>query len=210
MRHVLGGVLIALTMLRAVARHAPRIIRRATSPSWCRSRRAAAPTCWRAWSAPKMEQRLGKSFIVENRPGAGTTIAAGATAKAAPDGYTLMQATSGTMAMNPDHLQKPALHAGEGSGAGFADRRRAVRAGGQSGAAGAQRRRPGEARQGEAADLRLRRRRRVPSSQRRAVQQHDRHQDDARSLQGQRAVDDRADRGTRSTCCSSTSGRRSS
>jgi tripartite-type tricarboxylate transporter receptor subunit TctC len=40
-------------------------------------------------------------LIVENRPGAGTTIAAGATAKAAPDGYTLMQATSGTMAMNP-------------------------------------------------------------------------------------------------------------
>jgi tripartite-type tricarboxylate transporter receptor subunit TctC len=49
----------------------------------------------------KMEQKLGKSLIVENRPGAGTTIAAGATAKAAPDGYTLMQATSGTMAMNP-------------------------------------------------------------------------------------------------------------
>ena len=34
-------------------------------------------------------------------PGAGTTIAAAATAKAEPDGYTLMQATSGTMAMNP-------------------------------------------------------------------------------------------------------------
>jgi tripartite-type tricarboxylate transporter receptor subunit TctC len=49
----------------------------------------------------KLEQKFGKSFIVENRPGAGTTIAAGATAKAAPDGYTLMQATSGTMAMNP-------------------------------------------------------------------------------------------------------------
>src|SRR5205809_436828 len=49
----------------------------------------------------KLEQRLGKPFLVESRPGAGTTIAAGATAKAAPDGYTLMQATSGTMAMNP-------------------------------------------------------------------------------------------------------------
>ena len=49
----------------------------------------------------KLEQRLGKSFVVENRPGAGTTIAAGATAKAEPDGYTLMQATSGTMSMNP-------------------------------------------------------------------------------------------------------------
>lgn len=51
--------------------------------------------------AQKLEQRLGKSFVVENRPGAGTTIAASAAAKAEPDGYTLMQATSGTMAMNP-------------------------------------------------------------------------------------------------------------
>ena len=59
--------------------------------------------------AQKLEQRLGKPFVIENRPGAGTMIAAGAAAKAAPDGYTLMQATSGTMAMNPHHLQKPAL-----------------------------------------------------------------------------------------------------
>src|SRR4029078_5973483 len=34
-------------------------------------------------------------------PGDGTSIAAGATAKAEPDGYTLMQDTSGTMLMNP-------------------------------------------------------------------------------------------------------------
>ncbi len=51
--------------------------------------------------AHRLEEHLGQRFIIENRPGAGTTIAAGATAKAAPDGYTLMQATSGTMAMNP-------------------------------------------------------------------------------------------------------------
>ena len=51
--------------------------------------------------AQKLEQRLGQPFVIENRPGAGTSIAAGATAKAAPDGYTLMQATSGTMSMNP-------------------------------------------------------------------------------------------------------------
>jgi tripartite-type tricarboxylate transporter receptor subunit TctC len=54
----------------------------------------------------KLEQRFGKSFVIENRPGAGTTIAAGATAKAAPDGYTLMQATSGTMSMNPTIFKK--------------------------------------------------------------------------------------------------------
>ena len=144
--------------------------------------------------AQKLEQRLGKSFVIENRPGAGTVIAAGATAKAAPDGYTLMQATSGTMAMNGTIFKSLPYDAGQGSGAGLADRRRAVRAGGQCVLAGAQRRRSRQAREGKAADLRLRRRRRVSSSQRRAVQQHDRHQDDARSLQGQRAGHDRPDR----------------
>ena len=54
----------------------------------------------------QLENRLGKSFIIENRPGAGTTIAAAATAKAPSDGYTLMQATSGTMAMNPTIFKK--------------------------------------------------------------------------------------------------------
>jgi tripartite-type tricarboxylate transporter receptor subunit TctC len=51
--------------------------------------------------AQQLEQRLGAPFIIENRPGAGTSIAGGAAAHAQPDGYTLMQATSGTMAMNP-------------------------------------------------------------------------------------------------------------
>jgi tripartite-type tricarboxylate transporter receptor subunit TctC len=50
--------------------------------------------------AQRLEQRLGKPFLIENRVGAGTVLAAGAAAKAAPDGYTLMQATSGTLAMN--------------------------------------------------------------------------------------------------------------
>ncbi len=54
----------------------------------------------------KLEQRYGKSFVIENRPGAGTTIAAGLTAKAPADGYTLMQATSGTMSMNPTIFKK--------------------------------------------------------------------------------------------------------
>jgi tripartite-type tricarboxylate transporter receptor subunit TctC len=48
----------------------------------------------------KLEQRLGKTFVVENRPGAGTIIAASAVAKAAPDGYVLLMAPSSTMAVN--------------------------------------------------------------------------------------------------------------
>ena len=48
-----------------------------------------------------LEKRYGASFVIENRPGGGTTIAATTAANATPDGYTLMQGTSGTMAMNP-------------------------------------------------------------------------------------------------------------
>ena len=50
--------------------------------------------------AQALEQRLGKSFVVENRPGAGTIIAASAVAKAEPDGYLLLMAPSATMAVN--------------------------------------------------------------------------------------------------------------
>ena len=50
--------------------------------------------------APKLEQRFGKPFVIENRPGAGTNIGAAAVARAAPDGYTLLMATSSTMAIN--------------------------------------------------------------------------------------------------------------
>ena len=48
----------------------------------------------------ELEQRLGKTFVVENRPGASTIIAASAAAKADPDGYVLLMAPSSTMAVN--------------------------------------------------------------------------------------------------------------
>jgi tripartite-type tricarboxylate transporter receptor subunit TctC len=48
----------------------------------------------------KLEQRLGKPFVVENRPGGGGVTAAAAVAHAAPDGYTIMMASSTVLAIN--------------------------------------------------------------------------------------------------------------
>ena len=45
-------------------------------------------------------ESLGQRFIIENRPGAGTVIGAQAVARAEPDGYTLLLATSTTLAIN--------------------------------------------------------------------------------------------------------------
>ena len=53
----------------------------------------------------KFQAAMGQPFIVENKPGASNTIAADATAKAAPDGYTLLVATNTGQAIAP-HLIK--------------------------------------------------------------------------------------------------------
>jgi tripartite-type tricarboxylate transporter receptor subunit TctC len=50
--------------------------------------------------APQLGDRLGKPFVVEDRPGAGTLTASNAVAKATPDGYTILMGTSTPLAIN--------------------------------------------------------------------------------------------------------------
>ncbi len=50
--------------------------------------------------AQELEQRLGKSVIVENKPGAGTVIGTTMVVKSDPDGYTLLMSTPTPMAIN--------------------------------------------------------------------------------------------------------------
>jgi len=49
--------------------------------------------------APQLGERLGKPFVVENRPGAGTMTGSNAVAKSTPDGYTILMGTSTPLAI---------------------------------------------------------------------------------------------------------------
>ena len=51
-------------------------------------------------------QALGQSIIIENKPGAGSSIAAEQVAKSAPDGYTLLIASPSSISVNPALNQK--------------------------------------------------------------------------------------------------------
>lgn len=51
--------------------------------------------------AQKLGERVGKSVVVENKPGAGSMLGASAVAKAAPDGYTLLDVTNSAIAVTP-------------------------------------------------------------------------------------------------------------
>ena len=51
--------------------------------------------------AAKLQDKLGQTVIVENKPGAQSIVAAELVAKAPPDGYTLLVAASGVMTINP-------------------------------------------------------------------------------------------------------------
>jgi tripartite-type tricarboxylate transporter receptor subunit TctC len=51
--------------------------------------------------AERMSRTLGQQIVVENRGGAGGTIATRAVAKGSPDGYTILLTYTGTLCINP-------------------------------------------------------------------------------------------------------------
>jgi tripartite-type tricarboxylate transporter receptor subunit TctC len=56
---------------------------------------------------PVLGEQLGQQIVVENRAGAGGNIAVDHVAKAAPDGYTIVLANVGALAVNPHILKTP-------------------------------------------------------------------------------------------------------
>jgi tripartite-type tricarboxylate transporter receptor subunit TctC len=54
----------------------------------------------------KLEQLLGQPIVIENKPGAGGNIAAELTARAAPDGYTLLMGNNSILATNASLYKK--------------------------------------------------------------------------------------------------------
>lgn len=66
--------------------------------------------------ADRLGAVLGQAIVVENRPGAGTLLGASQVAKSAPDGYTLMVATSTTLAISPAMYANPAAQPSDFTG----------------------------------------------------------------------------------------------
>jgi tripartite-type tricarboxylate transporter receptor subunit TctC len=57
--------------------------------------------------APKLQEKLGGNFVVDNKGGAGGTLGAGQAKRAAPDGYTVFVSSLGPFVIGP-HLIKTA------------------------------------------------------------------------------------------------------
>lgn len=63
------------------------------------------------WLAERLYPALGQRVIIENKPGGGGSIGASAGARSAPDGYTLLAVTQGTLAFNPHLYAEPGYDA---------------------------------------------------------------------------------------------------
>ena len=103
-RNFLGGMaglsLSSLPALRAVAQpvdNYPSKTIKMTVPFSPGSNTDIAGRIW----AEVIGAQLGESVIIENRPGAGGNIGAGAVARATADGYNLLYSTATTYAINP-------------------------------------------------------------------------------------------------------------
>ena len=93
------------SLLRQLRRkHSPG--RRSRSASSCPSRPAAARMYWSRTIAPKFSEGLGQQVVMDNRAGAGGMIGVEIAAKSPPDGYTLVLATAGPVAINPSLYAK--------------------------------------------------------------------------------------------------------
>jgi len=57
--------------------------------------------------APKLQEKLGGNFIVDNKAGAGGTVGAAAVKRAAPDGYTLLVSSLGPYVIAPHLIKTP-------------------------------------------------------------------------------------------------------
>ena len=57
--------------------------------------------------APKISESWGQQLIIDNRPGAGTTIGTTLAARAAPDGYTIVMSSVASHAMAPQLYSNP-------------------------------------------------------------------------------------------------------
>ncbi|MBA3504829.1 MAG: tripartite tricarboxylate transporter substrate binding protein [Betaproteobacteria bacterium] len=59
------------------------------------------------YAGQELSKALGRAVVVENKPGAGGTIAMTELARAAPDGYTIAFASQGTLVFNQAIFSKP-------------------------------------------------------------------------------------------------------